>query len=56
MEEWCTIQEFPNYDVSNLGNIKNNKSGKMLKPCVKSGYYHIGLVNDKNKKRVKCTD
>jgi hypothetical protein len=53
MEEWRTIQEFPNYDVSNLGNIKNNKSGKMLKPCVKSGYYHVGLVNDKNKKTCK---
>ncbi len=53
MEEWRTVTEFPNYDVSNLGNIKNNKSGKMLRPCVKSGYYHISLVNDSNKKNFK---
>ena len=25
MEEWRSISDFPNYSVSNFGNIKNNK-------------------------------
>jgi hypothetical protein len=36
MEEWQTIKEFPNYDISNFGNIKNNTNGKDLKLCIKS--------------------
>jgi hypothetical protein len=50
MEEWRTINEYPNYDVSNFSNIRNNKSGKILKQLVKCGYYHISLVNEFNKK------
>jgi len=53
MEEWHTIQEFPNYDVSNLGNIKNITSEKILKPTVKSGYYQVSLVNNENKQNFK---
>jgi hypothetical protein len=53
MEAWRSIDEFPNYDVSSLGNIRNNKTGKHMKICVKSGYYHIGLVNDNSKKTLK---
>lgn len=53
MEEWRPIQNFPNYDVSNLGNIKNITTHKMLKPCVKSGYYHVSLVNNENKQNFK---
>ena len=53
MEDWKLIAEFPNYDVSSLGNIRNNKTGKQMKLCVKSGYYHICLVNDSSKKSFK---
>ena len=53
MEDWKLIAEFPNYDVSSLGNIRNNKTGKQLKICMKSGYYNISLVNDKNKQTFK---
>ena len=53
MEEWCPIPDFPNYSVSNLGRIKNIITGKILRPCVKSGYYHVSLVNDTNKKSFK---
>lgn len=49
MEEWRVITEFPNYSVSNLGNVMNNKSNKMMKLNVKSGYYHVGLINNKNR-------
>ncbi len=53
MEEWKSIAEFPNYDVSSLGNIRNNKTGKQMKLCVKSGYYHVCFVNDSSKKSFK---
>ena len=29
MEEWQTISEYSNYDVSHFGNIKNNKTDKI---------------------------
>ena len=53
MEDWKTIAEFPNYDVSSLGNIRNNNTGRPLKIGVKSGYYHVSLVNDTNRKTFK---
>ena len=53
MEDWKLIADFPNYDVSSLGNIRNNKTGKQMKLCVKSGYYHVCFVNDNSKKSFK---
>jgi len=53
MEEWQTIDAFSNYDVSNFGNIMNNKTGKILKPSIKSGYYNISLLNETSKKTYK---
>ena len=50
MEEWRTIIEYPNYDISTLGNIKNNKTNKILKQIIKSGYNHISLTNKFNRK------
>jgi len=53
MEEWRTINQFPNYDVSNFGNVRNNKTTKMMKLCRKSGYYHVSLTNEICKKTLK---
>ena len=53
MEEWRMINQFPNYSVSNLGNVMNNKTNKIMKLCLKGGYYHIGLSNVKNRKNMK---
>jgi len=53
MEEWRPIQEFPNYEVSNFGNIKNIVTNKLLKCCPKGGYYHVSLVNNETKKTFK---
>ena len=30
MEEWRIIDNFPNYSVSNLGNIMNNQTNKSM--------------------------
>jgi hypothetical protein len=54
MEEiWKPIDQFPNYNVSNLGNIKNIITNKPLKLNCKDGYYGISLVNDKIRKTFK---
>ena len=53
MEEWRIIKDFPNYSVSNFGNVKNNKTNRIMKLNVKGGYYHISLNNDNCKKTLK---
>lgn len=45
MEVFREIKDFPNYYVSNYGNIKNKK-GKLIKPILNiSGYYRVSLYN-----------
>ena len=49
-EEYKISKDFENYSISNFGNVKNNKTGKILKPGINNrGYYHIDLY--KNGKR-----
>ena len=31
-EEYKQIEDFENYEVSNLGNVRNKKTGRILKP------------------------
>ncbi len=51
-EEWRTIKDFPNYQVSSLGRIKNIKTNRLLKPFKNktSGYYYINVVNSRGRK------
>ena len=49
MEEWRKIEEFPNYNVSNFGNVINIKTNKIIKLNIKSDYYHVGLINNINR-------
>lgn len=50
-EVWKVIPEFPNYEVSSEGRVRNIITGKLLKPEVQfKGYYRVQLYN-KNKKR-----
>ncbi len=53
MEEWRVITDFPNYSISNLGNVLNTQTNKMMKLTIKSGYYCIGFTHNKNKKTFK---
>jgi hypothetical protein len=45
MEEWRVINNYPNYSVSNLGNVMNTTTNRMLKPTLKGGYHLVSLVN-----------
>ena len=43
-EIWKDVNDFPNYEVSNMGYVRNKKSGKILSQRIKStGYYQVNL-------------
>lgn len=39
IEEWKVIENTPNYSVSNLGRVKNNKTQRIMKPKLIRGQY-----------------
>ena len=52
VEEWRKIENHPNYEVSNMGNVRNVKTGIILKPQKtgsKLSYYKVNLYNNGNK-------
>lgn len=52
MEYWKTIKGYPNYSISNLGNVYSFNIKRNLKPKIdKYGYYVVGLCKDG---KVKC--
>lgn len=54
MEEWKIINDYPNYSISNFGNVKNNKKNKLLKGRLnRKGYLRVGLYNDVDKTKNK---
>lgn len=43
-----------NYEVSNLGNVRNLKTNKILKPTIDTrGYLYVGLYSDKIHKKIR---
>lgn len=51
MEIWKTISSSPNYEVSNLGAVRNNKTGNMLKVATNNFGYKLVCLSNKNKKQ-----
>ena len=64
MEYWIELDEFPNYQVSNLGRVKKkectiiysngikcNYKEKILKPDLVKGYFRVSLSKDNFQKR-----
>ena len=47
-EEYRKIEGYENYSISNFGNVKNNQTGKMLKPSNVKGYLSVKLNNKSN--------
>lgn len=46
MEKWKIIAGYANYEVSNFGNVRNTRTGRILKPAkTKKGYLVFGLCN-----------
>ena len=52
-EIYKDIAGFPNYLVSNLGNVKNKHSNKLLKPYLTRGYPRVSLYDADGKRCCK---
>ena len=48
MEEFKTIKGYENYSISNIGNVKNNKTNRILKPYFQDEYKRITLNDNKH--------
>lgn len=46
--EYRKIEEFPNYEINENAEIRNKKTGRILKPYLSQGYYRISLIKEKN--------
>ena len=47
MEEYKKIDGYDNYEISNLGNVRNIDTGRILKPGKNThGYYFVNLYKD----------
>ena len=50
MEDFKKITEFENYSISNLGNVRNDITGRILVPYLNTnGYMALTLVKEKKK-------
>ena len=49
-EVFVDIPDFPGYQVSNCGRVRNSKTSKILKPYLTRGYYRVSLYNDSGRK------
>lgn len=44
-EEWRAVAAIPVYEVSNLGRVRNTRSGRILKPKItRQGYHEVRLA------------
>ena len=51
MSEWWQIKDYPNYEVSKEGQVRNKITGKILKQRLSNtGYYRVCLYNENNHK------
>lgn len=49
-ERWKRIRGFPNYEVSDLGRVRNRRKGNILKPSFQGPYFVVGLYRRLNGK------
>ena len=49
VETFVKIEGFENYEVSNLGKVRNIKSGRILKPYLTKKGYLMHLLYENNK-------
>lgn len=47
MERWIVIEDYPDYEVSDYGNVRNRRTGRILKPQLNrdGGYLRVNLGN-----------
>ena len=52
IEQWKQVDDFPNYEVSNQGQVRNKKTQKILKQFLHNNYAYCGLYNNSIPKQV----
>ena len=50
-EMWRTITVFVNYQVSNIGRVRNTDTGMILRPSDSSGYVEVFLSENGERRR-----
>lgn len=46
-EEWKHCDEFPRYDISNEGNVRNHETGRAMSTYISDrGYARVSLTED----------
>jgi hypothetical protein len=50
-ETFCAIAGFPNYQISNIGNIMNSKTNRVLKTIYTLTGYEVVNISSKGKQR-----
>ena len=50
MENWKVIMEFPNYEISDKGRVRNRKNGKTFIGGTFNGYYRVTLRKGNERK------
>lgn len=45
-ENWRAVDNYPNYDVSDKGRVRNNKTYLVLKPGIKSNGYQVVVLSN----------
>ena len=54
MEEFKKIEGYDNYEISNMGNVRNIDTNRNLKPGINScGYYNVDLYKEGTRKTLK---
>lgn len=48
-ELWKTVENYPNYEVSNTGKVRNVKTNKVLKPGLTNVGYHVVCLSNNGK-------
>lgn len=53
-EQWREIAAQPNYEVSDLGNVRNKKTGRILQPSLNQhGHAKVNLPTDEGKTKTR---
>lgn len=47
MEKWEKVKGYEKYSVSNMGNVRNDKTGRILKPHISTCGYHQIMMGRK---------
>lgn len=52
MENWKIINDYPNYSISDIGKIRNNKTGTILNQGNHHGYKRVTLYHNRKPKHL----